>query len=142
MGSRLATWLAKRLPNRLKISSTGRHYACYTVGMRFGWRSILFAVAAVVALGCTSPTLPLPPPSAPSETAGTEPGTYVLTGSGAVPGAFLFVYDASAPTDQIVGTVVAKDGTWTVTVTATKGDVVQIWQETGGSDSTAINFTI
>lgn len=106
--------------------------------MRFGVRSIFVAAAVAVALGCTSPTIPLPPPAAPTETAGAEPGTYVLSGKGAIPGAYVIVLDGTAG----VLTTVASDGTWTVTITAQKGDVLQIWQEAGGDESTATTFTI
>ena len=111
--------------------------------MRFGWRSILLAVTAALALACTSPTLPLPPPAAPTETAGTEPGTVVLSGAGAEPDAFIIVHNLNQNANPpIVGTIVGADGKWSVVVFAVKGDVVQIWQETGGDESSAIDFTI
>ena len=102
--------------------------------MRFGVRSIFVAAALAVALGCTSPTIPLPPPSAPSYEPGSQPGTYVLTGKGYVPGAFVIILDGSS---GVVATV-ASDGTWTATITANQGDTLQIWEDDGGQETTSI----
>ena len=143
MDAWVATELAYNAKSKRKNASTARHSACYSVGMRFGWRSILFAVTAALALACTSPTLPLPPPSAPTETAGAQTGTVTLSGKGAEPGATIIVHNLNPNANPpIVGTVVAQDGTWSVLVFAVQGDVVQIWQESGGEESTAIDFTI
>jgi len=143
MDAAQATKLAIRLKSGPKNASTARHFACYTVGMRFGWRSILLAVAAALALACTSPTLPLPPPAAPTETAGTQPGTVTLSGKGAEPGAFIVIHNLNPSANPpIVGTTVVQDGTWSVLVFAVPGDTVQIWQETGGDESSSIDFTI
>ena len=103
----------------------------------------MIAAGATVALGCTSPTLPLPPPSSPTESAGTQPGTVVLSGDGAIPGAFIIVRNLDpAANPEGVLTTVGQDGKWSVIVFAVKGDGVQIWQETGGDSSSSIDFTI
>jgi len=112
--------------------------------MRFGWRSIFFAALAAVALGCTSPTLPLPPPAQPTESAGTQPNTIVLKGTGAIPTALIIVVnpDTQFTGDQVVeGTEVASDGTWTVTIQAVKGDDLQIIQ-LAGDETSSIDFTV
>lgn len=139
----MATELAKTWEFTPKKPSTARHFACYIVGMRFGWRSILVLTAVAFAVACTSPTLPLPPPAAPTESAGTQPGTVTLSGVGAEPGAFIDVHNLNPNANPpLVGTIVGQDGKWSVLVFAVKGDVVQIWQESGGEESSSIDFTI
>ena len=135
----MATWLAEAGQNWLKIARAGRHRLCYVVGMGFGWRSAFFAILATVALGCTSPTLPLPPPAAPSETR-TDPTTITLNGANAVPEALIVVRN---PNTQFTGTevdeatTVAHDGTWTVTIQAVKDDELTILEFAGDEDSSS-----
>ena len=112
--------------------------------MRSGWTSIFFAAAAALVLACTSPTLPLPPPAAPTETAGTDPNTIVLDGAGAIPDALMVVENPNPQfTGQTVveGTIVGSDGTWKVTIQAIKGDHLKILQYVG-SESSSIDFTV
>ncbi len=109
------------------------------------------AVAAVV-LGCMSPTLPLPPPAAPSEESGQTAGTVHLHGGpgGAEPNATLLIrnnYPNASETltleQQVHATLVATDGSWDATVYAVKGDTLNIWQEFGNNDSSpSIDFTV
>ena len=111
--------------------------------MRFGWRPAFFAIVAAVVLGCTSPTLPLPPPAAPSETR-TDPTTITLNGAGAIPGAIIIVEndDTSITGAKIVqATLVADDGTWTVTIQAVKQDVLRI-DQLAGDESSSIDYTV
>lgn len=106
----------------------------------------MFAAIATVALGCTSPTLPLPPPAAPSESLGTDANTIVLTGpvGGAIPGALIVVQNdnpqfTGAPV--LEATLVANDGSWTDAILAVKNDHLHI-TEYVGNDNVSIDFTV
>ena len=110
------------------------------------------AALAAVVLGCMSPTLPLPPPAAPSESLGADPGTVHLHGApgGAEPGALLLIRNNYPNPSENLSlehqahvTVVDTDGSWDATVYAVKGDVLNIWQEFGNNDeSPSIDFTV
>jgi hypothetical protein len=109
-------------------------------------RSLLTALTLALAttLGCASPTLPLPPPTAPSILTGTEPGTYRLTSiQGAEPNALVIVINRNpelSRTDRVSGTIADEQGSWELEVIATPGDVLDISQESGSirSPSTTI----
>lgn len=107
--------------------------------MRLGLRFVFLACLAAV-LACTSPTLPLPPPEAPSESAGTTPGTVVLVGAGATPGALIVV--ENQPKQVAAADVVKSDGTWTVTIAAVKLDVLHITELIGDQESQTLDFTV
>lgn len=102
--------------------------------------------AAAVALACTSPTLPLPPPALPTISAGTEPNTYRLSSvEGALPNALIVVVNRNEalPRDKRVDGTIADDrGSWEVTIFATPGDVLDIAQETGTTRSSSTQLTV
>lgn len=101
---------------------------------------------AALALACTSPTLPLPPPALPAISAGTEPNTYRLSSDqGALPNALIVVVNRneSLPRDKRVdGTIADDKGSWEVTVFATPGDVLDIAQESGTTRSSSTQLTV
>lgn len=104
------------------------------------------AAVAAVALACTSPTLPLPPPALPTISAGTEPNTYRLSSiEGALPNALIVVVNRNEalPRDKRVdGTIADDKGSWEVTIFATPGDVLDIAQESGTTRSSGTQLTV
>lgn len=121
---------------------------CYELLMasswRSGFRSALVAIAVTIASasllgGCTSPTLPLPPPAIPSTVVGSEPNTYRLSSDrGALPNALVIVINrdpALAPQDRVNGTFADTEGSWAMVVIAKPGDVLDVSQEDGANRS-------
>jgi hypothetical protein len=115
-----------------------------------GWKFVLVAVAAL-ALGCLSPTLPLPPPAAPTETAGTQPGTIHLHGVGVEANSTVIIRNnAPNPSENLSGNQLVNialadaQGVWDIdNVYAAKGDVLVIWQEFGNNEaSPSIDFQV
>jgi hypothetical protein len=102
-------------------------------------RRLVLALCASIALACTSPTLPLPPPVAPSITTGAEPNTFKLTSeNGAQPNALVIVVnrtDALSREDRVNGTIADDQGTWEVTIKGAIGDFVDISQESNSARS-------
>jgi hypothetical protein len=95
-------------------------------------------------LACASPTLPLPPPLTPSVAKSMTQGIYVLSSmNGAQPGAFIGIVnpDPQVPLMLRAGGAQADGGgSWTATIGARSGDVVEVWQEIEsdqGSESSA-----
>ncbi len=109
--------------------------------MGLGVRTIVFA-AVVLAVGCNSPTLPLPPPSLPSESVGADPGTIKLTGgmNSVVGGSIVLVVNYN-PVEKAWVTVANADGTYELTVNAVKNDTLHI-TELVGTDTSTTTFTV
>ena len=103
-------------------------------------------VGALVLAACTSPTLPLPPPLAPQFSLGTDPDTYKLTSlNGAEPDALIVILnrnEALQPYERVSGTIADGTGSWTAIVKATKGDVLDISQESGSTRSSTTTLQI
>jgi hypothetical protein len=138
------TKLAKTMQSKPKIEDVARLAVCYAVGIMVRWISIF---GAVLLLGsCTSPTLPLPPPEPPTDSAGTTPGTVHLTSiNGAEANALILIINQNpaVPNDQKVGgTFADAAGTWDANVFATHGDVLNISQQFGAQMSAPISFTV
>jgi len=100
-------------------------------------------------LGCYSPTLPLPPPSPPDESAGTEPQTIILTGGpGSVEAnSLVLIQNMDTATfnknQQVTGTIANADGSWgPTTVPAIKNDVLIISYTVGDTESQSIDFVV
>ena len=117
-----------------------RPASCYTVcAMVRKWRpSWSFTVVGFVALvaACASPTLPLPPPAVPDVAySQTDPTMVHLTSvRGAEPNAIIVIFNASAavPLDKrVTGSQADAEGTWDANVVASRGDVLEITQESG-----------
>lgn len=104
------------------------------------------AFVLAVAAACASPTLPLPPPDAPSITTGTESGTFLLSSErGASPGALILAINRNEglpPERRIAGTFADDDGSWQLQVYAQVGDVLDLSQETTDAKSSTISVTI
>jgi len=117
-----------------------------------GWKCALAVAVAALALGCMSPTLPLPPPAQPSELADTDPATVTLHGAkGTVPpGSTIIVYNLTPSnatetlddTQKVTATIVHDDGSWDATIFAMKGDTVTIFDIEEGQWSPSIQYTV
>jgi hypothetical protein len=91
---------------------------------------------AALAMGCASPTLPLPPPEEPTVSAGPDADHVILAVAcgGAETGALIVIVNTnpSVPGDEAVGGAVVSDcGGWDATVLAHNGDYLDITQEIG-----------
>lgn len=105
----------------------------------------LAAIVTALVLGCTSPTLPLPPPSAPFVSAGTEPSTFKLSSiEGAEPNALIVIVnrnEALPSNKRVTGTIADAKGSWDTTVFAAVGDVLDVSQESGTNRSAPTTVT-
>lgn len=123
-------------------------------GAQFRASALLFALSGVVSVvgvagssvSCVSPTLPLPPPTAPIIATGTEPDTFKLTSvNGALPNALIVVVNRNetlARDKRVSGTIADANGSWDVTVIAKVGDALDISQESGTTTSPPITVTV
>jgi hypothetical protein len=104
------------------------------------------AALAALALACTSPTLPLPPPAAPTISNGLEPDTFKLSSvAGSEPNALIVIVnrDEALPRNKRVsGTIADAVGSWDAIVNAKVGDVLDIAQESGSTRSPATTVTV
>lgn len=109
-------------------------------------RRWLLALAAALVVACTSPTLPLPPPTTPTITTGSEPDTVHLASvQGAEPNALIIVINrdtALAKNKRVSGTIADEVGSWDLDVAAKPGDVLDISQESGATRSPTISITV
>jgi len=113
-------------------------------------RRILLAALTALAIactsGCTSPTLPLPPPETPFVSSGSELNTYKLSSvGGAEPNALIVVVNRDedlAPDKRVTGTIADARGSWNLVVTARPGDVLDISQESGSTRSPGTTITV
>jgi len=101
----------------------------------------------LLAVACESPTLPLPPPSAPYvSTQGLPPGQVRLASPrGAEPNAVIVIYnnDPNIPLDHRVGGAQADgNGTWDAVVYANSGDVLDVSQQFGTATSPTTNVRV
>jgi uncharacterized membrane protein YdfJ with MMPL/SSD domain len=101
--------------------------------------AVACALAVALTASCASPTLPLPPPSIPSITASAQAGKVHLSSkNGAQANAIIVIVnrDQNLPPDQrVTGTEADDFGSWDAEVIATKGDVLDITEESGTTRS-------
>jgi hypothetical protein len=104
------------------------------------------SLVAALALGCTSPTLPLPPPATPVISMGSSPDAFRLASiQGAEPNALIVIVnrDEALPRDKrVTGTIADGQGSWDATVIAKLGDVLDISQESGTVRSPGTTVTV
>jgi hypothetical protein len=109
-------------------------------------RRSLFALAALAAMSCASPTLPLPPPAQPIISKGPMPGVVHLTSNGGAEANAIIViinHDPNIPLDKRVsGSQADANGTWDADVTANSGDILEVTQEFGSTRSPPIDVNI
>jgi hypothetical protein len=98
----------------------------------------LALIATCLGVACASPTLPLPPPEAPTQMAGVDADHVKLTAGcgGAQGGALIIIVNENVAPDLAVGGSIANGcGAWDASVYAHTGDVLQITQEVDQSSS-------
>lgn len=109
--------------------------------------ALAFAVAVSgLTLGCTSPTLPLPPPSTPLISAGATTGTFKVSSiEGAEPNALIVIVNRNEDlprNKRVSGTIADERGSWDTEVVAKVGDVLDISQEAGSTRSPSTTVTV
>jgi len=109
-------------------------------------RLTVWAFAAAVAIGCNSPTLPLPPPALPSVTAASEPGKVHLKSTrGVEPNAIVILYNRNPAVTRdlrVTGVQADGDGSWEQTITAQRGDIIELTEEFGSLHSPSTTFQV
>lgn len=111
--------------------------SCYPVVTMLR-RALLALLLVVGVTACLSPTLPLPPPEAPSQSLGSQPGTVHLSSVNGVQGdAFVIIVNRSLAPPGDTGVVTQADaaGSWQADVTAVAGDHLSITQQLGNDAS-------
>jgi hypothetical protein len=111
------------------------------------FRRLGLALLCAVALACTSPTLPLPPPSLPEVTQSSQAGYIHLSSKGGVEANAIVVIvnqNLNVPnSDRVGGAIADAEGSWETDVLASKGDVLDITQEFGsGKQSPPLRMVV
>jgi len=96
------------------------------------------SVALLAAIGCSTPTLPLPPPSALVE-APDAMGLVTVTGD-VLPDAFVFCFNER--TSQ--GVIVTADdtGRFSLQIGGQSGDDLSVWQRRGTDRGPDVSYTV
>jgi len=103
-------------------------------------RRLFCFAAALAAVACLSPTLPLPPPSQPQVTGPDETGTVHLAGR-TRPTAWIFAIDRA--NQQGVFQAAQSDGSYDLVLTGAEvGDEIVMWYELDGEGSEALTFVL
>ncbi len=107
----------------------------------------MLVASLAMALSCTAPTLPLPPPAAPTVSVGSEPNTFHLESEkgGVIANALVIVVNRneSIPRDKrVTGTIADEEGAWELDVFGYEGDFVDISQEDGTTRSPATTIQL
>jgi hypothetical protein len=100
------------------------------------WLGALCAIA----VGCLSPTLPLPPPAQPDVAGPNEQGLVTLSGTVEQPEATVLALNRS--TAHIDGTLADTQGRYSFQMAAQPGDPVELWWEFGNEVSDSRPFRI
>lgn len=128
------------LEKKGKFGSAARPGTCYPVCtmVRRPPAALLLAVG-VLAAGCLSPTLPLPPPEVPTQQMVDSTHVTLTSGCGGVQNnAQVQVLNSTeaAPGGGMIGVVeqATSCGSWSGTIFARTGDTLQITQQTNTQD--------
>ena len=109
-------------------------------------RRLLGVIGIAVALGCASPTLPLPPPALPTiGVSGAAGHVHLSSTRGAEPNAIIVIVNRNpslAGDQRVSGAQADVEGTWDAEVLATHGDILDITQEYGSTRSPATTVTV
>ena len=106
--------------------------------MRGFVRKLMAAVAMAIAIGCASPTLPLPPPSIPSLSRTDSSHVVLSSVQGVEANAIVVIYNRDPNVslqERVTGVQADANGSWTQTVVASVNDVIDITQEFGTTQS-------
>ena len=103
--------------------------------------------AASSTLGCASPTLPLPPPSIPEVAPGPDADhvTLISACGGVESGATVVVVNQNSSSLAARGPqppLPMGGGAWTAVIFAHSGDWLEVWQESGTSTGTSVEFEV
>lgn len=93
---------------------------------------------ALVAAGCLSPTLPLPPPSEPALSASTTEGLVRLRGT-VLPQSEVFALDQNT---NLIGGQHTDSGQYDFEMPALAGDTLSFWYVHDTVESTATDFVV
>jgi hypothetical protein len=101
----------------------------------------------MAAVGCNSPTLPLPPPDAPQVAEVSTDGLSVnLKGAGAFPGALVLIFNDEQSVQAGVIVTANRQGVYEarvpVNLNAEPRNVLELWQRLGKQDSSVIVFYV
>lgn len=125
-----------------------RHATKLLMGPGSARRVATFAAIASLALGlaCTSPTLPLPPPAAPSVTVGSQPDSVHLASvQGSQPNALVLVINQNPDvprTKRVTGTIADEQGSWELDVFGHVGDQLDVSQESSAGRSPPVTVFV
>lgn len=105
------------------------------------------ALGLLCAVACASPTLPLPPPEAPTQTQVDADHIKLTAGcGGAQAGADIIIINQTLeltnPDEAGVVSLASGCGSWDATLLAHSNDMLTITQESGGLSSTATMYTV
>jgi hypothetical protein len=114
-------------------------YATLSIVLQWSRRWWLGALCAV-AVGCLSPTLPLPPPAEPDVAGPNEQGLVTLSGTVDQPESTVLALNQR--TAHIDGTFADQSGRYTFQMGAQPGDPVELWWEFGKEKSDRLVFRI
>lgn len=99
----------------------------------------------LLAISCASPTLPLPPPEAPTQTEGVDAEHVQLSAGcgGALDGALIVIVNLNIAPDMAVGGAIATDcGSWDSSVLAHSGDALTITQTADQTTSPPATYIV
>ena len=94
------------------------------------WR-VWLAFVALLAAGCLSPTLPLPPPTDPVVTSSEMQGLIRLTGT-VQPESEVFALNRAT---NLISGQYTPTGRYDFTIAAQEGDLISLWYEKGSVES-------
>lgn len=101
-------------------------------------RRLVCVFAALVAAGCLSPTLPLPPPSEPVVTGPSETGWLRLRGSAPF-GSWMHAYNRTTGMGAFQDVL---DGRYDFEIQASVGDSLVLWYAIRGEESLPLDLMV
>ncbi len=107
--------------------------------------AMLLALCAVVASACNSPTLPLPPPSTPGAEKVDDTHVKLSSEHGVEANAIVIIYNHNpnvSLSDRVEGAQADDGGSWSKVIVAKPGDVIDISQQFGTTNSSTTTFEI
>ena len=105
---------------------------------RLGRRQMLF-IAGLCLAGCLSPTLPLPPPAAPSVTSPDANGMVRIEGVAAT---YAEVIAWNRRTDLIAGQVTRESPSYSIEMAAQIDDTIEVWYIQGDTESPSVKVRV
>lgn len=106
--------------------------------LRAGFLAALVVLAAACSSG-TSPTLPIPPPSALTS-APDDDGVVTITGNGAIEGALVSAYNER--TERGVIETADDTGAFVLRLEAQTGDSILVWQRVGTQSGQVLSLGV